>query len=242
MDKETKAGTFGNFKEAAEALIASMPQKVIFETGKKGEQSVLYFANASQMKTLLSIQARIDEVFDKPRDKKHYGFGLIANILNPTGPVSKYSTGIRGRHRQMTKSDTVRREIEGEFEVWKNSQLVRMRDTLESSNLNAAERAKTVQEVEQRIDEGEREFTYVLEHFDELKICIAGYNHEKSYAYIQYVDADEKRCNQHLSIKVPNILFYEPVHYRKDMKIADFIKDATCAFGDVFYMQREKEQ
>jgi hypothetical protein len=179
--------------------------------------------------------------FTKKTDLKNYKFDLIVKLLNPARAAQNYFVGLKGKHRQINKSDTVRENIEGEFAVWKNKLKKDVREIVTLHSLDDEAFAILEKEAVMKIEAAEAQYNFILNHFDDLEVRIAGYTHEVIYPYVSYRIKGEN-IQKHLSIKVPSVLYYESVKYRSDMAVADFIKNATNAFGDIYYIEKEKTQ
>lgn len=165
----------------------------------------------------------------------------VCHYINPGEAIEKYSVGIRGKHRQITQKETTRKYIEGDFEVWKNTLIKDAREIISVHQKSDHEIEIINEEVNNKIEIARGELAYILENYDKVVVKIAGFTHQKYFPYIQYVntiDGEKKKQNEHLSVLVPNILYYNPTRYRSDIQIDDFIKSSKNPFGDVYYMEQ----
>ncbi len=205
------------------------------------EEGELYFMDKDGIEAMISLKKELEESFSKKTDPKRYGFNQIVKLLNHNHPAQHYSIGIRGRHRQINDSIKVRDNLEGEFAVWKNKMRKETANMAALHHFDDEMLKKSELELERRIAEGELHFKRLMEKFENFEVRIAGYGHEKNYPYISF-STDGKNHNTHLSIKVPSVLWYQPSYYRSDMSVADFLREAQNAFGEVYYMEREGEE
>lgn len=198
----------------------------------------LHFINKEQGMLLNAFRAGLEERIESNSDKKRYGFGLIAKLLNPLHPAQYYYAGMKGRHRQINDSLKVLKNLDGEFAVWQNKIRKDAREYAATHSLDDEAIALLEADIARSIERGTAHFEYMKSDFDNLSVKITGYKHEKSYPYVSY-RIDGKLAEGNISIKVPTVLLFEPVKYRSDMSEAEFIKNAVHAFGDVYYMIKE---
>lgn len=223
------------FEETKRDVTSILKQLKSLEIGG----SVLYFAQKEQIILLVGLKTQLEGAFERTTDERNYKFEKIAKILNPVRAATNYSVGIRGRHRQINDSEKVREKIAAEFAIWKNKTRKDAREYAALHSLDDSAHAALEAEITRRIAEGEAQFAFIDAHFDELDVRIVGYEHEKSYPYIDY-SVDGKKHQTHLSITVPNVLYLNLGTFRNDMEVAQFVKEAVHAFGDVYFLSKEE--
>lgn len=207
--------------------------------------STLYFVDKRGILLLKELKNRLESGFSSNRstDQKRYNFDLIVKLLNPDAPAQNYSTGIKWKHKQINGQEAVRLAIKGEFAVWCNTIRKEAADLVALHDIQGEELERIERRTTALIKEGESEYEFVDKNFDDLEVRIAGYLHENPYPYITfYVNSQpkSKAINKHLSITVPSVLFYERAKYNSNMSIADFISKGKNAFGDVFYVEKQR--
>lgn len=213
------------------------------------EGGKLYFLDRKGILLALSYQSALDAMVGTSSDRKRYGFALIAKILNPHKAAHSYFTGLKGRRRSMKKREpndpldnvVTIDKIKIEFEIWKNVERKRMTDEAVLHSVDDETLAKMESELTMRFAEAESRFALMENSYDDLEVRIVGWENGKIYPFVSYT-IDKKPIHAHLSITVPTLLYYEPKRYNQNMVVAEFVKNAVHAFGDVYFMHKAKEE
>lgn len=213
------------------------------------EGGKLYFLDRKGVLLAISYQSALDAMVVSNSDRKRYGFALIAKILNPNKVAHSYFTGLKGRRRSMKKREpgdkkenvVTIEKLKLEFEIWKNIERKRMRDEVALHSVDDETLAKMESELTMRFAEADARFALMEESYDDLEVRIVGWENGKIYPFVSYT-IDKKPIHAHLSITVPTLLYYEPKRYNQNMVVAEFVKNAVHAFGDVYFMHKPKEE
>ncbi|MDD4969901.1 MAG: hypothetical protein PHT07_10785 [Paludibacter sp.] len=217
-------------------------------SSKRVGDATVYFIDAAGDAQLRSLQDHYDRRdTDKFSKRVKTEFSKVLKIVNPGKPATQYSTGIRGKHRQITDHEVIFDEkfLDTEFAIWKNKYKKLMTEEAILHNYDDEAMRVLNDQINTDILKAEGELQYLKDNQDKVVVKIAGVLHQKSYPYIQFPSENEKgdriTLTEHLSILAPNAFYYTPALYRSDMTINTFVKLAKNPFGDVFYMMREEE-
>jgi hypothetical protein len=218
-------------------------------SSKRVGESIVYFVDSVGDAQLRALQGQYDRRdSDKFSKRVKTEFSKVLKIINPGTPATQYSTGIRGKHRQITDQDVIFDEqfLDTEFIIWKNKYNKEMRDEAILHNYSDEAMQKLNDKINSDVLNAEGELRYIKENKDKVVVKIAGVLHQKEYPYIQFPSENEKgkrvSISEHLSILAPNAFYYTPEPYRSDMSINTFVKHAKNPFGDVFYMMHDTER
>lgn len=236
--------TFDTVKKEANAILSRYKHldiDVTTPSDKEPKIGKLYFVDNEGMLQLIGLKTQLEGEFSFKKDSKRYGFDLIAKLLNPGKPAQHYYAGVKGRHRQINDSVKVRKNIEGEYAIWKNTTRKQYAEEAMLHGYTGDKLAEHENDLTKRFIEAEAHFQRIMADFDNLEVKIVGYENEKLYPYISFT-VNKKLNHKHLSIRVPSALLYESVTYRSDMNVAEFVKNATNAFGDVYYIPKGDEE
>jgi hypothetical protein len=163
----------------------------------------------------------------------------VLNYLNPSNATGKFSTGLRGKYKQITQRASARKYIEADFAVWRNVMLKEAKEKVAALRMDDAAIERLNESVNSKIETAKGELKYILDNYDNLEVKITGFKHASIYPYVQFATMEgDRRVNRniHLCITIPNALLYTPTLYRADMSIETFVKAARNPFGDVFYL------
>jgi hypothetical protein len=224
---------FSTAKEEVNTILLNYPHKEIL-------QSKLYFFDFKGIVQIEAVRLNLEKHYLSDEDREAYSFNHIVKVLD-IGPTEYYHTGVRSRRRQLSTAELIKNRLDEEFAIWKNTIRKEAREYASLHSISDEELCEREKELQRRIIEAESNFRYLKSNFDSLEVRISGWDekHENLYAYITY------RCegvlrNKHLSVRVPSILHFQPTPYRSDMKIAEFIENATNAFGNIYFMHKKE--
>lgn len=226
---------FATAKEEVESILSKYRHKEI-------HQSKLYFLDFKGIVQIEAARHSLEKHYPSDADREAYSFNLIAKVLD-ISPTEYYHTGVRSKRRQLSTAEVVGKSLDEEFAIWKNIVQKEAREYVALHNISDEELYEREKELRRRIIEAESNFKYIKDNFDALEVKISGWDekNENLYAYITY-RCDGVLRNKHLSVRVPSILHFQPTPYRSDMKIAEFIENATNAFGRVYFMHKKENK
>lgn len=181
-------------------------------------RSELYLVDVELDAQLRALHHRLESAYedigpDSP-DRKKYPFSKIVRHLNPGVPAQRYCINERlKKWKQINDPEKVLRDIEGEFEIWKNEMHKGLREHIEQRQRDGE--AYGAEKVNEMYAVQKREFAQirvdldrVLDDFENLDVRISTYHHEDNiYSQIAFTLEDGTNDARHLSVLVPNVLF-----------------------------------
>jgi len=145
----------------------------------------------------------------------------------------------------LTDEEKVRKRILSEMGIWANIQRKGLREALSSGEFSEDEANRMKRETEVLIEEETAKLREIIENFDEYEVVVTNYETSPAYPTIYYNDKQGKKHIKHLSIKMPNILWYEdkehPREHRKDANIVQFIRSATKVANMVYFKPKASQ-
>jgi hypothetical protein len=211
------------------------------EQGK--ESTKLYLCNKELVQKLLTLQARLDEGLSKERQYDPYRFKALVNLLNPTQCAGAYSIVLRTTAKLVSDPSKVEKYVDRELQIainviHSNAEALIRSDPSMSSQRASAIRLEANANVTVITQEGKK----LLDDFklpeNERRYDVRISSAHRAYMYA-YCDFLKKQAI--LRDNVPNVLFFEKQEYRPNHSTPQFLKKATCPFGDVFYIDVTKE-
>ena len=176
--------------------------------------------------------------YDKDVLKK-YSLAKIVNYLNDGQPTNTYSLSEKKYWRQINDPEKVKKALDAEFVIWKNSLLSRVTSAIKAKGLTDEKVVLKREDLQKEIELAALRLAYVKEHFDELDVRISSFFHRPSFGIlIRFRTIMEKRERKiRLKNSIPNVLFMKKIVVDVDPQneLIHFFKDSTNAFGDVYY-------
>jgi len=207
------------------------------DTDEKLESSKLYIADEKLNEKLLFLQLKLDSELDES-DVRKYGFQKIVNLLNPYSCATNYYIVIEKKWKQVNDPQKVRDRLDEEFEVWKNVYTKHALKELKGNDKLSAEDIKAhEQDIASNIREKKQKHEYIKENFSNLdvRICSKKRAHDYGTIHMTHLDKQKKRTKRHLSVKVPNVLYYiEPI---ESNKLDEYLMVAENIYGDVWVLK-----
>ena len=217
--------------------------KVIEIEIKEHEPSKIHLVDEDVLAKLLLLQGKhnysINENEDLEKKQvanlKRYGFERACKIFNPYSPCYSYSLQIEKKWKQVNDPIKVKERLDEEYEVWANAYKKHAFEELDKSQAEAEFIASEKKEVLKEISEAKQQLLFIKENFDTLEdVRISSRDRARKYATIHFKTEDStKQKKLHVNISKFNVLWYVK---REDRSLETFMKNATHAFGDVYYL------
>lgn len=228
-----------SIKEEVLLLLSSYTPQVI-KTDEDLEPALLYEANKSLNDKLTFLKLKLELPFEEDEAAiKKYGFNKIVKFVNPTTVAKQYHIHIEKKWKQVNDPIKVELRLEEEYAVWANSYKLHAYE-----ELNKAESATEVfikeqkALVEARIKEAKLECKKIKDNFSnysDVRICSK--HRANDYGTIHFTLMDGKKYKNHLSIKMPNVIYYQKPAFRSNNKLDEFLSEAVNVFGDVWVVE-----
>lgn len=255
--KRVLAELFDRSRAELGAILGTLEPE-IHQASEKTEPALLYVVDRGTMAELVALARRHDsEVSDiasaeefasgegaaeerRKRFVKRHDFSHVAKLINPDASVNSYSVHDEVRFKQVNDQQKVLARLGEELRVWANAYRLHAKSKLES----ASERA----EIERKIVEAEKAVARIMEEPSRFEVRVISKDRANIYSTLSYtIDVDGKRASRsrHLSIKMPNVLWYEPFVYRPNDTVSEFKKKAEQLghhFGDVYFLEKEEDE
>jgi len=233
-------GTFqilqDSIKEEVHLLLSSYTSQTI-KTDDDLEPALLYEANKSLNDKLTFLKLKLELQFeDDEAAVRKYGFNKIVKFINPGNVAKQYHIHIEKKWKQVNDPLKVELRLEEELAVWINSYKLHAFEELEKAS-DATEVFIKEQKalVAARIEIAKLECTKIKNNFNDytdIRICSKHRAH--NYGTIHFTLKNNQKFKKHLSIKMPNVIYYEKPEYRSNNKLDEFLSEATNVFGDVW--------
>ncbi len=202
----------------------------------------LYIVPPQVMEKLVKMQKNFakllkEQNINPPRKKPYY---YVAKLINPEPKdvAVDYSIVEIKRYILVKDKESILRNIDREFEVWKNRELKIAKEACQG---HSEEFCKEIMDrTLNKIVHGEREKEKIKEHIHELDVLWTTYKIAKHYPSVAYKRVGQNHYNEHLRKHIPNILAYDPSLNRsrkRDNEVEAFLEEAKNAFGFFYYKE-----
>jgi hypothetical protein len=137
------------------------------------------------------------------------------------------------------------------YAVWRNVEKSNLEELFRAHKFDEGTKNKIQKEHDAMLLAAQNEYNYIMENAETLDVRIIGYEQAKLYPRISFVtkfkeydknkkcDVDKSKAqDRHLKSEVPNVLWFDPMPYRMDMEVKEFIENSQHAFGDVYFQKR----
>ena len=228
-----------SIKEEVLLLLSSYIPQVI-NTDKELEPALLYEANKLLNDKLTFLKLKLELPFEEDEAAiKKYGFNKIVKFVNPGNAAKQYHIHIEKKWKQVNDPIKVELRLEEELAVWANSYKLHSFQELDKAS-GATEVFIKEQKalVEARIKEAKLECKKIKDNFSnysDVRICSKHRAHD--YGTIHFTLDNGKKFKNHLSIKMPNVIYYEKPAFRSNNKLDEFLSEAVNVFGDVWVVK-----
>lgn len=218
----------------------------------------LYILDKSYYERFMDIHNTISEYATETKRGSVYSIHKIVKLINtPSQMAVKYHLTMAKKSKLITDRNKIIDQLAAEKDISRNKILSSVEKKIEVDALEDYEANKLRDDAKLKVKDELEEYIKLKNDLDNFDVLITTFKESKLYPQLnwQFIGYDEKdkskdkelkaiKNNTHVSIDKPSILFfdenYEVDEYRKDMKVARFIKDAYRAFGNVYI--KEKKQ
>lgn len=199
----------------------------------------IYLIDEGALKKLLLLENKVKTLYT---GRTKNPFSKYAKIINPKMKASKYGFYMRTIPRIIRDEQKVFESIDKEFELFKNILLKELEAGIENNlSLPSEEVYKMKNEVSERILKESEKLNEIKKSFSEYEVIITNYQNIRAYPAIHFTGEDKKHYVEHLSIRVPNFLYYEE-SFDKDSKsnayVKKFIKEASILGNTIYYRKK----
>ena len=228
-----------SIKEEVLLLLSSYTSQSI-KTDDDLEPALLYEANKSLNDKLTFLKLKLELQFeDDEAAIRKYGFNKIVKFVNPGVVAKQYHIHIEKKWKQVNDPLKVQLRLEEELAVWANSYRLHSFEELDKAT-NATEVFIKEQKalVEARIKEAKLQCSKIKNNFNDytdVRICSKHRAHD--YGTIHFTLNNNQKYKKHLSIKMPNVIYYIKPEFRSNNKLDEFLSEATNLFGDVWVVE-----
>jgi len=212
----------------------------------------LYLVGHRDMRALLSLEAEGNAYAQETgKENAKNPFRLVSNLINPLFPATKYTLFTRSTPRIITDPSKVYMAIEKEFSLWCNVETKNLNELIASDPDMTQERANRLrEELSSKLEEEKARFDEVREDFEEYEVFVSNYENVREYPALYYSGVVQekgakkpktKKANAHLSIRIPNVLWYEKnaMDVRSDATIMQKMKSGDFKrIGNTIYARR----
>lgn len=176
---------------------------------------VLYFIDALTLQKVLELELLVrNNDLDKGIEK-HNHFYHYAKIINPNYPAFKYSLSMKHKKKEIFTPEKVYKALPAEFEIWKNSSRLKLKQEIENPLNSITESKATVlkEVLEKEIVLSEAKIAKVMADFGSYEVAISSFEQYTYYPSLYYVveaqgENKAKASDTHLRQEVPNLLWY----------------------------------
>lgn len=207
----------------------------------------LYILDESYYEKFMNIHNTISKYATETKRGSVYSIHKMVKFINtPSQMAVKYHLTMAKKSMLITDRSKIIDQLAKEKEISKNKILSNTEKFIEKNLIEEGEAKRLRVEAEIKVKDELDEYKKLNSNLKDFDILITTFKERKVYPQLnwQYVSYDEnkelkvQKSNTHVSIDKPSILFFdenfEVDNYRKDMKVARFIKDAYRAFGNVY--------
>jgi len=233
---DAKHVKFNYIKQQVATLLSSYaPEKITLHQDMKPFE--FYLADIELNNALNNLRFELESVLEDELDIKKYGFKKIVKFYNPGIAASSYFFYFETKWKQVNDPEKVKKRLDEEYAVWANSYRSYAFEQLDrNSSIDAEFLSVQKSLINKKIFEKKKVLLWLKENFnslDDVRICSK--ERANDYGSLRY-ELEGKRMTAHLSSKLPSVLYYEKLEYRKNNKVDMFLADAKNAFGDVYFI------
>ena len=192
-----------------------------------------------ELERIVKMGERQMEAFEaSPKDFD----GRVVKIINRDKPAYSYAMYMRETPLIITDPDKCQERIAKEISVWAEIQKKGLEESFVNGEFTDTEKAKLRSELEEEIAHAKDMAKNILDNYDEYEVIITNYGEGRLYPAIRYTDKDGKNRASHLSIRVPNVLWFEDDTRsslgRSNATVKQFIKEASKIGSTVYFKKR----
>lgn len=229
---------FSHTAHSVSNILYELPKRVY-------DDSELYFTDEDTLKDLLVLKHNLEEHLVSRSYKKRFAFSTLVNILNEDNPSHKYNVKYTPKFIHISEKDSIDKYIDAHYHVSRNWENKNFKEFLATHKFDPETIKRLEIEHKAKLKKQQEEYEFLRENHDNpnINIKILDFEEPKLYPKISVTITAEKRSfERHLRSEVPNLLWFIPRPFKKNMKIKEFLEEATHAFGSAYYIVSNKEK
>lgn len=213
MAKVKKKEVLENTKTTINDILDNLEKLPDFEGAK------IYVCELETAKKILQLDNELMPLRSESTRGKAYNINKIVNVINPYNPAYDFSMVRVEKYPYITNKEKCLRKLPEEAEVSANFHRKRVTEQIENNDYSEDFKKKLADEIERIIERERENIDDVINNPDNYIIKISGYHERIIYGQINYGFFQEeaetkvlkkKRANKHLSIKIPNVIVFQP--------------------------------
>jgi hypothetical protein len=231
--------------DRAKGIIASSSIRLEYDRAE------LYLVDRATMERLRAFRDSIVTLADSYGEgidskKVARSFAGELKLINPDTPAIKYNLYLRKTPKIISDREKVMEAIEREFAIWANVVRKGAKKEIEEHEEYTENDARDLLETAERtIEEEKAKLDALLEDPEGYDIRITNYERAEAYPTISYATPEGKRVD-HLSIRIPNVLWYEEEpgaeRRRSDASIQRIVESYDRIGGTIYFAPMEEER
>lgn len=220
--------------------------------------SELYYVSKKERDVILDTIQRLQLSYENigPSYKKRFNIFLAVNPIGKLEyPVSKFTVSYNIIPRSISEPESVDKYLEEEkfrtiSHIRAEEKKLLNSNTFDDKTIAGIKRDTKLKEA--KVNE---EYNKLVKNRDDYIIRITSVEDEKAYPEIRYTFSTPKKTKEgkdekkeisrskyaHLKLTMPNLIWYEPKPLRKNFTAMEFLKEATNAFGYVYYVPKTRD-
>ena len=204
--------------------------KRIIETSKKINYKgiELYLISKIELDKILDLELSIRAENEANGIERKNHFYDYAKIINSDASAFKYSLSMKHKKKEIFDPVKVKNTLPKEFEIWKNTERVKLKKSIENSDsaITDAQAVLLKKELEARILKDEEQIQKVLANFNHYDVVISTFEEYTYYPSLYYsmegIDGKKgSSSDTHLRQDVPNLLWYEDNRPYTELRSSD---------------------
>ena len=247
MAKIKKKEVLDNAKTTINDILENIEKLPDFESAK------IYVCDVETVEQILKLDSELLPLRTETTRGKAYNINKIVNIINPDTPAYDFSMVRVEKYPYVTNKEKCLKKLPEECEVSANFHRKRISEQIENNDYTDDFKRKLEDEIERIIEIERKNIDDVINNPDDFIIRISGYQERIVYGQINYgffkQDPEskifkKKRANKHLSIKIPNIVVFQPNEeadkHRTDMEAKYLKKSGYEQIARRVFVKRKK--
>lgn len=220
-------------------------------------EAKLYFVDKEARDEIFRIDEELKSKIKTAFEKRNIKLNKIVNFLNFDGLSTFYSVKFVPKYQYISKEESIDKYLPAHYEITKNKIEKEYRERYAAHDFDKANKYILEEQKNAKLKNIDSEYEFIQKELQkderQIDIKIISYEHSSLYPEITYnIEAEEtgkdgktkiklSKRKQHLRSEAVNVLWYKPVQLKGSNTIAEILKNYNHAFGDVYYLVKEKE-
>lgn len=211
------------------------------------EDVKLYFIDEDAKDKFLQHKEILEQLITTATEKRSLKFNKIINLLNYENVAISYSVKFLRKYQYITKEESIEKYLPAHYEIVKKKINKDFRELFDTHSFDEMTKKVLEDKREAQLKTIDEEYKYLkqcIEDGVDIDIKILGYEHAPMYPEISFVESlsdSTYKKSAHLRSEVANVLWYEPIQLKNSNTIAHVLKNYNHAFGDVYYLEKQKK-